>query len=123
MIICHVYALGSGNVDVLAGVSVGGIGLGAGVSGIVVDGSEVCVREVTVGVPEGGGEVGVFDPLQAVTDNTTKSINRLIYGLLFFVYIGSISIHNIPRTIFQITPKILHMLLHHIGRAKLNEKT
>jgi len=69
--------LGSGNVVVLAGVSVGDVGLDAGVLGIGVDGSEVCVREVTVGVE--GGEDGVLDPLQAATDNTTKSINRLMY--------------------------------------------
>jgi len=79
MIICHVYALESGNVVVVAGVSVGGIGLGTGVSGIVVDESDVGVGEATVSVPEGGGAMSVPCPLQAATDNTTKSINRLMY--------------------------------------------
>jgi hypothetical protein len=58
---------------VLAGVAVGDVGLGTGVSAIVAGGSEVCVRE---GVS--GGDVGVPVPLQAATDNTSKSINRLI---------------------------------------------
>ncbi len=106
----------------LAGVAVGGIGLGMGVSGIVVGGSEVCVREAAVGVIEEGGDMGVLVPLQAATNNTRKSINRLIYDLLFIVYIGSIRVHNIPRSISQITVQILHMLLHDIRRAKFDKQ-
>ena len=81
---------------VLAGVAVGEVWLGIGVSEIVVGGSEVWVREAAVGVIEGGGDVGVPVPLQAATDNTSKSMNRLMYDLLFVVYIRSIRIHNIP---------------------------
>ena len=109
--------MGSGNVVLLAGVSVGDVGLDAGVFGIVAGGRDVCVREVTVGVE--GGEDGVLDPLHAARDNTSKSINRLIYDLLFIVYIGSIRVHNISRTISQIIVNILHMLLHDSRWAKL----
>jgi hypothetical protein len=65
--------LGSGNVVVLAGVVEGEVWLGTDVSEIVVGGSEVCVRE---GVR--GGDVGVPVPLQDATDNTSKSMNRLM---------------------------------------------
>src|SRR6266498_5228519 len=79
---CHVYALGSGSVVGLPGVAVGAIGLAAGVSEIVVGGRDVSVREATVGVPEGGAEVGVLVPLHAATDNTSKSMSRLIYSII-----------------------------------------
>ena len=89
----------SGNVVVLAGVSVGEIELAVGVLGIVAGGRDVCVREVAVSVE--GGEDGVLDPSHAARDNTSKSINRLMYDLdlLFIVYISSIRIHYIPRII------------------------
>jgi hypothetical protein len=58
---------------VLVGVAEAEVGLATGVSEIVAGGSEVCVRE---GVS--GGDVGVPVPLQAATDNTSKSINRLM---------------------------------------------
>ena len=98
-----------------------GVGLGLAVLEAAVGESDVWVTEATVGVPEGGGDVGVFVPLQAATDNTSKSINRLIYELLFF-YIGRIGVYDIPRIIFQITAKILHMFLHNIRRAKLDKE-
>ena len=81
MIICQVYALGSGNVAVLPGVSVGEVWLEAGVSEIVVGGSEVCVREGVM-----GGDVGVPVPLQAATNNTSKSMNRLMYSIIYRLY-------------------------------------
>lgn len=108
--------MGSGNVVAWAGVAEGDVWLAAGVSEIVVGGSDVCVKE---GVP--GGDVAVPVPLHAATENTSKSINRLIYDLLFIVYIRSIRIYNIPRIIIQITPKFLHMLLHHRWWTKLNK--
>jgi len=95
--------------------------VGRGVSEIVVGGSEVCVTEGPVGVPEGGIEVGVPVPLHAATDSTNKSINLLMYYRLFVIYIGSICVHNIPRTVVQITPKFLHVFLYNRRRAKLNE--
>jgi hypothetical protein len=64
---------------VLAGVAVGEVWLGTGVSELVAGGSEVCVREATVDVE--GDDVGVLVPLQAATDNTSKSMNRLMYYL------------------------------------------
>jgi len=88
--------------------------VGRGVSEIVVGGSEVCV-------PEGEIEVGVPVPLHAATDSTNKSINLLMYYRLFVIYIGSICVHNIPRTVVQITPKFLHVFLYNRRRAKLNE--
>ena len=59
---------------VLAGVAEGEVWLGTGVSETVVGGSDVCVWE---GVR--GGDVGVPVPLQAATDHTSKSMNRLMY--------------------------------------------
>ena len=67
---------------VLPGVIVEGTELGAGVLEIVVGGRDVSVREVIVGVFEGGGEVGVLVPLQAATDNTSKSMNRLMDSII-----------------------------------------
>ncbi len=79
----------------------------------------VCVTEGPVGVLEGGIEVEVPVPLHAATDSTSKSINLLIYYRLFVIYICSIRVHNIPRTIVQIAPKFLHVLLYNCRRAKL----
>jgi len=59
-----------------------GTEVGAGVSGIVVCGSDVSVGEAAVGVFEGRGEAGVLVPLQAATDNTSKSMNRLMYSII-----------------------------------------
>jgi hypothetical protein len=88
--------------------------VGREVSEMVVGVTEVCVTE-------GGIEVGVLVPLQAATDSTSKSINRLMYYRLFVIYICSIRIHNIPRTVVQIASQIPHVLLHNLGRAKLNK--
>ena len=57
---------------VLADVGVEDIGLGTGVSEIVVGGA-------TVRVLEGGGGVDVPVPLQAAMDNMRKKMNRLMY--------------------------------------------
>ena len=88
---------------------------------MVVGGMEVSVTEGPVGVLEGGIEVEVPVPLHAATDSTSKSINRLMYYRLFVIYICSIRIHNIPRTVVQIASQIPHVLLHNLGRAKLNK--
>lgn len=59
-----------------------GMELGAGVLGIVVGEIDVSVREAVVGVLGGGGEVGVPVPLQAATNNTMKSMNRLMDSII-----------------------------------------
>jgi len=51
--------------------------LSVGVPVAAAGGGNVWVTEAIVGVVE-GGDVRVFDPLQAVTVNTSKSMNRLM---------------------------------------------
>ena len=102
-----------------AGVPLGATALAVGVSEIAVGGSEVSEREGAVGGD--GDNVRVAVPLQAATDSRHKSINRLMDERLFIVYISSIRVHNVPRTVCQITVDVLHMFLHHIRRAKLNK--
>jgi hypothetical protein len=80
---CHWYAFGSGKVVELGaaavaetelGVSVGEFASGVSVLGTVVSEIGVCVKESTVGVAGNG----VTGPLQAVMDNTNKSIRFFI---------------------------------------------
>ena len=70
-----------------------------GVSGTVVGERDVCVAEAMVGVEGivdvGEGEVGVLDPLQAATNNTSINTNRRICDVLFVAYIRGIRVNNI----------------------------